>query len=518
MNKALLKRASCLMTAIMFAVAGTLFVSCGGDSGGGDPTPITIKNVRITGTAKVGQTLTASATDTSGASGENVSGVTYQWYYSSDDENFVSDNAVAISNATDRTWGVVREITVNEESVDLLGKYIWVSASKNGSTEYGVARTSVADTTIEQVDIVGTTKVGFTLTAKVTDSDGDDATDNANVTYQWYKISSETEVELDATTKSYTVTAADYNTTIKVVASLNGASRFATVGPIGKGTLVDSYTLAYGTDGSVESITETIGNDNNATDKATLKSLTVSGLKDATSGADVANGTAAFGETALTASKAVTITIRAEGYDPLTKDVFVTVKAAAPAENVLSLVTDATALAAISAGFTKFSITDAASYAALEFSADGGTIWQAITTEQFAAQSTTSDDTTTYTALKVRTKAVGTQGQAGYVAESDSVEIEVSENNIGTKPAAHVEVKLGEDISIPADSSDDKKFTVPAGYTSYKWFVDGEEETNATSNEYTFETTNRKAGTYIITVQATKNSLTYSSHVTVTVN
>lgn len=218
LKEALVKKISCLIMAMLLAVSGFLFVSCGSDGdgdGGGTPTVVvTLKNVRITGTAKVGNTLTAVASTTDGKSGTEVSGVTYQWYYA-DSEDTADDNLTAIDGAT------AREFEVTPAYVD---KYIKVSATKGSATEYSEFKGPVTITSVKTVAVTGTAKVGETLTATVTDTDGTDITTNENVSYQWYSstsVSSGFTAISGANASSYELQSTDANKYVKVSATLN---------------------------------------------------------------------------------------------------------------------------------------------------------------------------------------------------------------------------------------------------------------------------------------------------------
>lgn len=488
MNKLLAKKAWWKVLAALFAVTGLFFVSCGGGDSGGDSTPVTIKNVKITGTVRVGETVYANATDTSGATGE-ATNATYQWYLGDSEEGSFE----AISDATAISYEIP-EGTAN--------KYLKVSASKNGSTEESEPKQIKDTAALDSVVASGDAKVGATLTAVAKDSDGEVI--SSGVSYQWYVSDSQSGgAAIEGATSAEYIIPADYDGRYLIVrASRNGSTKEYPTTQIQKGTLSGDYTLTYTVDSeevSLDSIIVTLPDELSGT-------LTVSGLTDATSNLSVSGGTATFAKTTLTVSESVAITISASGYDSLKKDVFITVQAAVPSEEELpSLVTEG--LSSISAGFTKFRIDDdgAESYSAYEFSADGGEYWQDITTDQFAVHSS-EDGGTTYIPLKFRVKEVGTAGQGGYVMASDSTELEVTDNNIGTKPAAHVEVSLSGDISAPTQSSANGTVTLTAaeGYSNYKWYVDGEEVSGSAQNAniYDFATSDRNAGTYIITVEA----------------
>ena len=154
-------------------------------------------NVTITGIAKVGEILTAMVTDANGV----PSNINFQWY---------ADGKV-ISGATSETY-ILKEAET--------GKSITVKAE---FTDKDGFRESVTDTVdVEVVDkpenqianitISGVAKVGETLIAELTDSNGLPS----NINYQWYASD---EVISGATSNTYTPNAAQVGRVITVKAN-----------------------------------------------------------------------------------------------------------------------------------------------------------------------------------------------------------------------------------------------------------------------------------------------------------
>ena len=154
----------------------------------------------ITGTAAVGETLTAGALTPSGAT------VTYQWQSSSDNVTY-SD----ISSATSATY----VLTSSE-----LGKYIKVKATGTGSYTGSKTSTPTAQVTqaVTAVAITGTAAVGSQLTAGVTPG-------TATVTYQWQSSSDNVTYSdiSSATSATYVLTASELGKYIKVKATGTGS-------------------------------------------------------------------------------------------------------------------------------------------------------------------------------------------------------------------------------------------------------------------------------------------------------
>jgi hypothetical protein len=183
----------------------------------------------ITGTYKVGQTLTANATATAPTSGVTF---TYQWYRGS----------TAISGATAKTYKTV-PADLNQA---LKVKVTATATAYTTVTKYTAAATITAGTiTWGAVTITGDAKVGATLTASVASVTPSGAT----LTYQWYRG---TAAISGATAKTYQTLAADYTAAIKVK--------------------VTAAATGYAT-GSKEAAPVTIG-----TGQATFSAVTLSGI------------------------------------------------------------------------------------------------------------------------------------------------------------------------------------------------------------------------------------------------
>ena len=161
-----------------------------------DSTP-TITSASITGTAVVGDTLSAVA---NGVTGYPTPSPTYQWY----------DGSTAITGATASTYTV--------QSSDLGHSINVVITETNGTgsdsaTSAGTSEVTPADSTptITSASITGTAVVGDTLSAV---ANGVTGYPTPSPTYQWYDGST---AITGATASTYTVQSSDLGYSINVV-------------------------------------------------------------------------------------------------------------------------------------------------------------------------------------------------------------------------------------------------------------------------------------------------------------
>ena len=165
----------------------------------------------ITGTAQVGQTLTAGTTAIMDADGLTSVSYTYQWIRTAAG---VDTN---ISGATASTYTLV--------AADL-GTTVKVRVSFTDDASNAETLTSAATATVAAAantpatgapTITGTAQVGQTLTADTTAIMDADGLTNVSYTYQWIRVDGGTETNIaSATASTYTLVAADQGTTIKV--------------------------------------------------------------------------------------------------------------------------------------------------------------------------------------------------------------------------------------------------------------------------------------------------------------
>ena len=170
----------------------------------------------ITGTAQVGQTLTAATTGITDADGLTSVSYTYQWI------RVATDNTETnISSATASTYMLV--------AADQ-GTTVQVTVSFTDDANNPETRTSAATATVAAAPntaatgaptITGTAQVGQTLTAGTTAIMDADGLTSVSYTYQWIRVATDnTETNIaSATASTYMLVAADQGTTLKVTVS-----------------------------------------------------------------------------------------------------------------------------------------------------------------------------------------------------------------------------------------------------------------------------------------------------------
>ena len=168
----------------------------------------------ITGTAQVGETLTASTTGIADANGLTTPGYTYQWIR-------VNGTEADIAGENSSTY-----ILVDAD----LGKTIKVKVSFTDDASNSETLTSAATAAVAAAantaatgapTITGTAQVGQTLTAGTTAIMDADGLTSVSYTYQWIRVATDnTETNISsATASTYTLEAADQGTTVKVTVS-----------------------------------------------------------------------------------------------------------------------------------------------------------------------------------------------------------------------------------------------------------------------------------------------------------
>ena len=156
----------------------------------------------ITGTVRVGETLTANTTDISDSDGLNNATFTYQWL--SDDTD--------ITDATGSTYALVAADEVKTVKVRIT--FTDDAGNDESLTSAPTATVTASNTPATgEPTITGTAQVGETLTANTTGIADSDGLINATFTYQW--LADDTDIT-DATGSTYTLAAADEGETVKI--------------------------------------------------------------------------------------------------------------------------------------------------------------------------------------------------------------------------------------------------------------------------------------------------------------
>ena len=156
----------------------------------------------ITGTVRVGETLTANTTDISDSDGLNKATFTYQW---------LADDA----DITDATGSTYTLAAADEgKTIEVRVTFTDDAGNDESLTSAPTATVTASNTPATgEPTITGTAQVGETLTANTTGIADSDGLINATFTYQW--LADDTDIT-DATGSTYTLAVADEEKTVKV--------------------------------------------------------------------------------------------------------------------------------------------------------------------------------------------------------------------------------------------------------------------------------------------------------------
>ena len=167
----------------------------------------------ITGTAQVGQTLTAGTAAIMDADGLTSVSYTYQWIRVATDN---SETNIAGATASTHTLAAADQGTTVKVRVSFTDD----ASNAETLTSAATAAVAAAANTLATgaPTITGTAQVGQTLTAgtaAIMDADG---LTSVSYTYQWIRVATDnTETNISgATASTYTLVAADQGTTVKV--------------------------------------------------------------------------------------------------------------------------------------------------------------------------------------------------------------------------------------------------------------------------------------------------------------
>ena len=173
----------------------------------------------ITGTAQVGETLTA---DTSGiADADGLANVSYSYQWVSNDGNSDSD----IAGATDSTYTLVaadegKTIKVKVTFTDDAGFNETLTSTATEEVSFAVQQQIANSPATGGPAITGTAQVGETLTADTSGISDFDGLTNVSYSYQWISNDGTSDTDITgATGSSYTLVADDEGNTIKVKVS-----------------------------------------------------------------------------------------------------------------------------------------------------------------------------------------------------------------------------------------------------------------------------------------------------------
>ena len=167
----------------------------------------------ITGTAQVGETLTADTSNI--ADDDGLTGATFAYQWLADDTEIASANEgtyVLTSNEMDKT------IKVRVSFTDDGGNEETLTSAATGAVSPAVQQQQASNTPATGAPTIsGTAQVGETLTASTSGIADADGLSGAAFSYQWTRNDGNLDTDIqNATGTSYTLTAADVGKTIKV--------------------------------------------------------------------------------------------------------------------------------------------------------------------------------------------------------------------------------------------------------------------------------------------------------------
>ena len=171
----------------------------------------------ITGTARVGETLTAVTIGISDADGLTSPTYTYQWIR-------VDSTEADISGATSSTYTLVAA----DEGKTIKVKVSFTDDASNPETLTSAATATVAAANTPATGaptITGTARVDETLTAVTTGIMDADGLTSPSYAYQWIRVNGTDADIAGATSSTYTLVAADEGATIKVQGDLQRRRR-----------------------------------------------------------------------------------------------------------------------------------------------------------------------------------------------------------------------------------------------------------------------------------------------------
>ena len=160
----------------------------------------------ITGTAQVGETLTADPSGIADADGMHWASLSYQWFSSRDTEIEGATSPTYTLQASDAN----KAITVRVDFMDDLGYEESLTSAASAAVSSNVPATGAPA-------ITGTVEVGETLTADTSGISDADGLDNVSFSYQWIRSDGTDDWDVDgATAATYTIIATDVGHALKL--------------------------------------------------------------------------------------------------------------------------------------------------------------------------------------------------------------------------------------------------------------------------------------------------------------
>ena len=159
----------------------------------------------ISGTAQVGQTLTAGTSEISDVDG--LTNVTYSYQWLADDADIAGATATTYTLA-DADEG--KAIKVRVSFTDDAGFNETLTSAATEAVSFAVQQQVANSPATGAPTISGTAQVGETLTADTTGIADDDGLDNVSYSYQWVANDGNVDTDImDATDSAYTLVAPD---------------------------------------------------------------------------------------------------------------------------------------------------------------------------------------------------------------------------------------------------------------------------------------------------------------------
>ena len=166
----------------------------------------------ISGTAQVGETLTADTSGISDADGLAIATFAYQWL--ADDAEIAGATGDAYVLTTSEMGKIIK---VRVSFTDDAGNDETLTSTATGTVNPAVQQQIANSPATGAPTISGTAQVGETLTADTTGIADDDGLDNVSYSYQWVANEGTSDTDIaDATDSTYTLVTADEGKTIKV--------------------------------------------------------------------------------------------------------------------------------------------------------------------------------------------------------------------------------------------------------------------------------------------------------------
>ena len=170
----------------------------------------------ITGTVRVGETLTADTSGIADEDGLDNASFSYQWQADGAEISGATGNAYTLAGSDEG-----KAISVKVSFTDNAGNDESLTSAATDAVEPGTEEAQAANSPATGAPAVtGAAQVGETLAADTSGIADDDGLDKASFSYQWFSNDGNADTDIqDATASTYTLVDADIGRTIKVTVS-----------------------------------------------------------------------------------------------------------------------------------------------------------------------------------------------------------------------------------------------------------------------------------------------------------